>query len=186
MKYLKRYNESIDDEEANNKFRCGYDSFYSSDLGIEFYSRYTGEIFTTAKLKGEMIIDIRINKENDEILFIVEGHAEYNLYVYYNDEDPSCDVNVMIDDIEGDLSDLIDQPLLQAEVSSNQETIELAGVCGFDTQTWTFYKFATIDGYVTIKWWGRSNGYYSESANLIKSKPVSREELEEIYKKIDK
>lgn len=75
-----------------------------------------------------------------------------------------CCESVSIDDIVGDLDDLVGSPLLQAEEVTSGDAAARDGYAG--SFTWTFYKFATIKGSVTVKWYGESNGYYSESVEL--------------------
>ncbi len=89
-----------------------------------------------------------------------------------------------IDDINGDLNDLVGSPILVAEENSSSEHTpeQLAekekkkleeGDNYYDYEysfTWTFYKLATIKGYVDIRWYGISNGYYSEQAYVIQVK----------------
>lgn len=68
--------------------------------------------------------------------------------------------DVRIEDIGGDINNLIGNPVLLAEEVTNEGEVEYGDTC-----TWTWYHFATIKGYVTIRWYGESNGYYSESVD---------------------
>lgn len=77
-----------------------------------------------------------------------------------------CCENVSIEDICGNLEDLVDVPILVAEerTSDNHET-------GSNySETWTFYTFRTINGTVDVRWYGESNGYYSESVGFYEVK----------------
>ena len=63
-----------------------------------------------------------------------------------------------------------------AEEVTNEQDINPNGVDipeFQDSFTWTFYKLATIKGYVTLSWYGESNGYYNESVSFcqIKQEP---------------
>lgn len=109
---------------------------------------------SVTELLGKTIIDITQNY-NDELIFKTEDGTTYKMHHHQD-----CCESVEIEDIVGNLADLINSPILMAEeVSQDDENSSESG-------TWTFYKFATIKGYVTIRWYGSSNGYYSESVDF--------------------
>lgn len=84
-------------------------------------------------------------------------------YVFTHDQD--CCENVDINDVVGDLSDLVGEPLLMAEEVSGEIPADF-NEAEYESVTWTFYKFATRKGYVDVRWLGESNGYYSEGVDL--------------------
>lgn len=113
------------------------------------------------ELLGKTITAIEVEKVKDHLIKFATSDGK--LYKMYHNQD--CCESVSIEDIEGDLEDLIGSPILQAEESSSDSFEDLPEL-EYDSQTWTFYKLATIKGYVTIRWYGTSNGYYSESVDF--------------------
>lgn len=84
--------------------------------------------------------------------------------VFTQHHEQDCCEEVWLEDIDGDLNDIIgDQILVAEEVSSEGEL--RAGSKQYNA-TWTFYKLDTIKGGITIRWNGESNGCYSEKAEL--------------------
>lgn len=97
------------------------------------------------------------NDTTDELIFHTSDGEVFKMY-----HEQDCCESVEIEEIIGDLNDLLNTPLTMAEETTQE------GESDWGSQTWTFYKFATIKGYVTIRWLGESNGYYSESVYFIK------------------
>jgi hypothetical protein len=107
------------------------------------------------ELKGAVIRKILQSKDGDELIFVSNDQE----YVFFHEQD--CCENVYIEDVCGDFNDLLDVPLLMAEVECNY-----GESCDDESCTWTFYKFSTIKGSVTVRWLGESNGYYSEEVDF--------------------
>lgn len=116
-------------------------------------------------LQGEIIT--LINSVGDTIEFITQSGKKILLF-----HDQNCCENVYIEEINGDLNDLLNTPILLAEERTSRDRLEIEEVYQEDSFTWTFYTLATIKGYVTIRWFGSSNGYYSEEVTIRITKPT--------------
>jgi len=123
---------------------------------------------------GKTFINV-FKKSIDTIVFIENGGTKFIMTKDKWGERGS------IDDIIGDLKDLIGSPILMAEEATDGhlQPKELQSGGGFhivgegkvrwqDSYTWAFYKLATIKGYVTVRWYGYSNGFYCEKAKIYK------------------
>jgi len=101
----------------------------------------------------------RAEADGDELTLYL---SDTNYVRFYHSQ--NCCESVYIEDICGDLNDLVGSPLLEAEEVSDYHADPLYE--GEESYTWTFYKFATRKGFVTVRWYGSSNGYYSESVSV--------------------
>ena len=106
------------------------------------------------------------SEDGDDVLeFISACGRRFKMF----HEDDCCE-HVYIDDICGDMDDLIGTPILLAEESESDGNPK-DNDDEYGSHTWTFYKLATINGAVTIRWYGVSNGYYSESVSFYEVTP---------------
>lgn len=101
---------------------------------------------------------------SDRITFKASTGESWEM-VYEQD----CCASCSIEDVVGDLQDLVGAPIAMAEVATNSNDPKEYSGHTDESHTWTFYKLATAKGYVTIRWYGSSNGYYSETATFRKA-----------------
>ena len=118
-------------------------------------------------LVGETMAEVSISDDKSIMRFV---NVDGGVTEFYHAQE--CYEHVEIIDVIGDLDDLVGETIWMAEESTqighkpdDADMPEWEGNSG-DSTTWTFYKFATVKGYVTIRWYGESNGYYSESVDV--------------------
>lgn len=114
-------------------------------------------------LIGLTMKNVEHQKDRDELIFTTTDNRVFKFY-----HDQNCCESVEIESIVGDLNDLVGTPILKAEESASSLHPEGAPAREYEDEsfTWTFYKFATIKGWVDVRWYGSSNGYYSESVDF--------------------
>ena len=112
------------------------------------------------ELVGKTLVKVE-QVGDQEIFFTTNEGKRYRMYHWQD-----CCESVTIEDVVGDLADLVGEPILIAEEATSDENPDGVETDIWGTCTWTFYKFATRKGSVTIRWYGESNGYYSESVDF--------------------
>lgn len=79
----------------------------------------------------------------------------------YHSQD--CCESVSVEDISG-ATDLTNSQFYEII----EKSCDLEALNEYDESfTWTFYTLVTSKGYTDIRWYGTSNGYYSESVDFM-------------------
>lgn len=122
-------------------------------------------------LIGKTIISI-VNKDNQVLEFKTNDGETYVMF----DEEQSYgnESRAYLEDIAGDLSDLLHKPILVAEERKNHDAPKVKNSDGevddWYKTLWTFYELATIKGSVTLRWYSTSSPYYAAAVNFRKIK----------------
>ena len=106
---------------------------------------------------GKIITNISgLKLESDGVTFHFEEEE------FYMSHEQDCCESVYVEDINGDTNlagatfyEIIEKVCDRGALTENEESY-----------TWTFYTIKTSKGYLDIRWYGSSNGYYSERVDL--------------------
>lgn len=128
------------------------------------------ELVPFNSLLGKTILSIDgLSVGSDVVVFRCRDGSEYQMH-----HRQDCCESVSIEDICGDPDDILFFPVLQAEEATSSENPPGAKTEEYqDSFTWTFYRLTTNRGQIVIRWYGESNGYYSESVDFVQTKEIT-------------
>lgn len=120
-----------------------------------------------SELAGKTFIRIDGGKDCEQLVLHVSDSEVYEIQ-----HDQQCCEAVWLEDVRGDLDDLIGSPIVLAEESSS-EPIEPGDEWTPSYHTheyarWTFYRLATAKGTVTLRWLGESTEQYSVDVSVCR------------------
>ena len=139
-------------------------NFYDTESFHENSELQFPEIeYHTLKGAAHLIGRICLHVErHEDMISMIFDDGSFAVMLHHDD----CCEDVNIEDINGDLNDLIGVPINVADERFQDD--ENAS----ESATWTFYCLRTIKGSIDIRWYGSSNGYYSETASIDVREPI--------------
>lgn len=99
-----------------------------------------------------------MTEESHEVIFT----SGPNVWLMNHEQD--CCESVYLDDVVGNPDHIVGYPIVSAIVTTSHNDPRHHDMNG--SHTWTFYYISTVRGTVTLKWYGGSNGYYSEEVDF--------------------
>ena len=122
------------------------------DLGV-WHERYRNSC-DIKDMIGKKVVGIYYDEENFQI------RTDDCVYAFYHNQD--CCESVYLTQVDGISDKIIGSRIVIAEEVTDSKSVAGGSI------TWSFYKIGTNKGMIDLRWQGESNGYYSESVDLIK------------------
>ena len=116
---------------------------------------------TLNRMVGETIVSVSGNRHDEE--FVVRTTSGL-VFTFYHSQD--CCEDVYLEEIIGDIDDLIGHTVVMAEETCSNDEVVGSSCYQGESFTWTYYRMATERGLVVLRFFGSSNGYYSESVSV--------------------
>ena len=125
--------------------------------------KFVGLNFVNEHLKNGLIKVSGLVPGNDRIIFYCKDGTE--ILMYHNQD---CCESVFIESVDSyenndDIYTNCDWCIIEEVSNIDRDPME----DNEESYTWTFYNVKTNKGYDTIRWYGSSNGYYSESVDFF-------------------
>jgi len=113
-----------------------------------------------SKLVGKSFQQVVV--DDDSVTFVYAAFTGDIYTICHFDE---CCEDVYLEDVCGDIEDLIEEEILISElVTKEGDPLDP----DHESNTWSFLKIGTRRGVVTFRWYGSSNGCYGESVGIYK------------------
>lgn len=124
--------------------------------------KYVGLDFVNEHLKSGLIKVDGLQPNNDSVIFYCKDGTEIMMY-----HDQDCCESVFIESVDSyenndDIYTDCDWCIIEEVSNIDRDPIDYYE----ESYTWTFYNVKTNKGYDTIRWYGYSNGYYSERVDF--------------------
>lgn len=130
------------------------------------YRGWDRDTTLSAELQGKKVLRVWGMEDGSTSIGIEVEDASGNSRTMLFEHIQDCCESVLVEDVVGDPSDLVGEVLLLAdEVTNADDPPGWREPDWSESYTWTYYRFASRHGFVDVRWYGTSNGYYSESVD---------------------
>lgn len=120
------------------------------------------EVNTYTEFSGKTIQEIRgCKKHSDEVTI---KFTDGTCLKFYHQQD--CCESVYLEDFDITPEWLIDSKIISVEERISRSGEEISHYDSTYSYTWSFYVIKTSSSTMVLRWYGESNGWYSETVDI--------------------